>query len=114
MSKIDFSACAREMSMARYYRNSSEYGKQKFEEAVNKAICFTTREEYLEFVSEWKKLYKAMTDEVRNNRKLYQQDLPAEWTLPVNNRNARWAMMHLRMEGKARSQAARAAAKNVV
>lgn len=109
MSKFDLLSPARTIGMYRYYViKNVEYAVTKCEEAKQKALAFTNREEYLEFVAEWKALYKAMTEEVRTNRRLAREGLPGEWHISGNCRDTRWAMMQLRMEAKERGKQAKA------
>jgi hypothetical protein len=80
------------LGVYRFDRTKTGYGFKKFEEAYTAAMCFTTKEDYLAWVATWKALYREMTTDARSES-------------PRFYRHQRWAMMHLRMQGKELSHA---------
>lgn len=82
--------------------NSRWYRKDdKVQAAIDAALCFTTRAEYLQWVADWKIHYRMMAVDARSDNPQYQ-------------RYQRRGMMRLRMEGKRRSWARKHAPKVTV
>jgi hypothetical protein len=93
-------------SMRYHFEHGSEQMQARLRnETLNDLLAFTSKEDYLEWVTDWKRLYKLMTHEARKGEAFEFMEVSGTKIPRYFSRDHRWAMMLIRMDGKKKSWA---------